>query len=242
MENSTTEPKLKRPSLVELILERLRGEILSGRYEPGSSLPPERELAERYGVNRTSVKHALMKLESVGLIDIRHGIGSLVVDWAERGGAGLLDHLAFGAGDQKLLADILELRVYVGGAIAAVAAERADAAADERILAIATALDQARSTSEVQELELAFFRELASATGNVAFKLIMNTVSASYLPDRALLVHAFEDGAAVKKALRGIQKAVARRDAAKARAAAEQYLSGNGARMLAGLGASKGGA
>ena len=55
------------------ITAELRDEILRGRFRSGERLPSERDLAERFGVNRGSVREALKKLEQLGLTDIQPG-------------------------------------------------------------------------------------------------------------------------------------------------------------------------
>ena len=229
---------LRKTTLVEMILERLRDDILEGRYRPGASLPPERELAERYGVNRTSVKHALMKLESAGLIDIRHGIGSRVLDYGRTGGAELLQHLLVRAGalDAGILGDLLELRVFAGGSIARIAARRADAGSLERLRGHVEAIaDAGDDPARVQALDLAFFEELTEATGNRALRMVMNSVAATYGQVPEAFVHAYDDTAAVLDGLQEILEAVESKDEERARAATERHLEANTAAMIAGL-------
>jgi GntR family transcriptional repressor for pyruvate dehydrogenase complex len=229
---------LKRSSLVDRIADRLREDILAGRYQPGSSLPPERELASRYGVNRTSVKHALVRLEQSGLIDIKHGIGSLVVDYGARGGAELLQYLLVRSGgiDRQLLGALLEVRAIMGGAIAHLAAQRTgpeDAAGLEQVLQKVE-----RSLGEpaaVQACDMEFFRALAGATGNRALELLLNSVAIAYGKSAELLVHAFRDTESVRTGLCRILDRVEAGDAEGARAAAEAHLGANSARMLEGL-------
>ena len=52
--------------------------IADGRLKPGDRLPPERELAEVFGVSRTSVRDAIRVLETRGLVEPRHGEGTVV--------------------------------------------------------------------------------------------------------------------------------------------------------------------
>lgn len=47
-------PPLRQQRLADVITERLEGMILEGSLKPGQRLPPERELAERFGVSRPS--------------------------------------------------------------------------------------------------------------------------------------------------------------------------------------------
>ncbi|HER20426.1 MAG TPA: FadR family transcriptional regulator [Chromatiales bacterium] len=67
----------------EEIAEQLRDAILDGRLEPGQKLPPERELAERFQVNRTSLRQAIKVLEGLGLVVVRQGDGATVLPPAE---------------------------------------------------------------------------------------------------------------------------------------------------------------
>ncbi|HBR5143609.1 TPA: GntR family transcriptional regulator, partial [Klebsiella pneumoniae] len=57
----------------------LRAQIAQGRYPVGSRLPPERHIAETYGVSRTIVREALLMLELQGTVDIRQGSGVYVM-------------------------------------------------------------------------------------------------------------------------------------------------------------------
>lgn len=61
--------------LVDLLREKIENEL-----EPGDLLPSERDLSERYGLSRTTVRLALKELETLGLISRRHGKGTFVAD------------------------------------------------------------------------------------------------------------------------------------------------------------------
>jgi len=60
------------------VAEQLRDAILDGRFGAGTKLPPERELAAEFGVNRTSVREAIKVLEGLGLVAVRQGDGATV--------------------------------------------------------------------------------------------------------------------------------------------------------------------
>ena len=74
MRNSTG----KTP-LWQAIAANLRGDIAEGRYPPGDKLPGEMALAERFGVNRHTVRHALTLLKEEGLVHSRRGAGVYVL-------------------------------------------------------------------------------------------------------------------------------------------------------------------
>src|SRR5262245_6626667 len=67
-----------RRRLHEDVAEQIRDAILDGRFQAGQKLPPERELAEQFRVNRTSVREAMKLLEGLGLVRVRHGDGATV--------------------------------------------------------------------------------------------------------------------------------------------------------------------
>src|SRR2546428_13929642 len=55
------------------IADQIRTAIVTGQLKEGSRLPPERELAEQFGVSRVTVRDALRALEAMGLIQVRVG-------------------------------------------------------------------------------------------------------------------------------------------------------------------------
>ncbi len=89
----TTEPglqRIERSPLYEVVAARLRDFIESENLKPGDRLLPERELAERLGVSRTSVRQALTAMRVMGLIDVRPGAGA----YLQRPPADLVPRLA----------------------------------------------------------------------------------------------------------------------------------------------------
>ncbi|MFL4469867.1 phosphonate metabolism transcriptional regulator PhnF [Tateyamaria armeniaca] len=60
------------------IADSLRSDLAEGRYSPGDKLPTESALAERFGVNRHTVRHGLSALVDEGLIRTRRGAGAFV--------------------------------------------------------------------------------------------------------------------------------------------------------------------
>ena len=70
--------RIKPPNIKNLALDQIKQLIASGAVAPGQRLPPERELAERLGVGRNSVREALKILEAVGLVESRVGDGTFI--------------------------------------------------------------------------------------------------------------------------------------------------------------------
>jgi len=230
------EQPIRRASLVDEIVSRVQKEILDGRWVPGQALPPERELAERWGVNRTSLKYALVRMEEVGLIRTKHGVGSIVQDVARDGGADLLKYLV-GPEEQPdllFLREILESRVYIAGAFAALAARRRT---KKDIVELTGILDElARNVAvpgEAQRMENLFMRALARAGQNRVFVFVTNSVSAAYKLDLATYAEPFRDGEWLERELRSILAAVVEGDEATARYATEEYFQECARRVLA---------
>jgi GntR family phosphonate transport system transcriptional regulator len=65
-------------ALWKQIAERIEAEIVEGRLSPGARLPTEAELAERFGVNRHTLRRALATLTDQGLIEATPGRGTFV--------------------------------------------------------------------------------------------------------------------------------------------------------------------
>jgi GntR family transcriptional regulator len=67
-----------REAKYQQVADRLRGAIQSGELRPGEALPTEKQLAERYGVSRPTIRAALGLLRTEGLVDARQGSGAFV--------------------------------------------------------------------------------------------------------------------------------------------------------------------
>ncbi|UTC75017.1 FadR family transcriptional regulator [Treponema sp. OMZ 792] len=85
----TEEQGLKKEKIASVIQD----EILTGIFSAGEYLPPERELAERFGVSRPVVHEALLSLQTKGLITIRPRHGCTVNDFTSFISIGLLTEL-----------------------------------------------------------------------------------------------------------------------------------------------------
>ncbi|RCX10534.1 GntR family transcriptional repressor for pyruvate dehydrogenase complex [Anaerobacterium chartisolvens] len=71
-------PKISRVSVVDQICSLVKKDIADGVWNPGDKLPTEAEFSEIFGVNRLSVRMALQKLSTLGIIETRVGEGSFV--------------------------------------------------------------------------------------------------------------------------------------------------------------------
>lgn len=84
---------IPKVDLANAVVEQVRDAVLLGQLAPGDTLPSERELSVQFGVNRTTVREGLIKLELLGLIDRGHGRSSRVLDYRRHGSSALIPHL-----------------------------------------------------------------------------------------------------------------------------------------------------
>lgn len=225
---------LPRETIVDVLENRLREEILTGTHPPGSYLPSERELADGYGVTRTTLKHAFGRLQQSGLLETRHGVGTRVRDFVRLGGADLLPMLVRHSPDW--LGEIFEVRRGIGALIAERAAMKATGKQREELRSLLAAVAAAEGGGDVQLADIEVHRGLARATGNRVYTLLTNTLFNAYIPMRAHLVGPFLDAAEAHARLEPVVTAVAEGDAGAARAAADAYLTATERIMLDGLG------
>lgn len=94
----------------EDIAEQLRDAILDGRFSAGNKLPPERELAVEFRVNRTSIRDAIKVLEGLNLVHVRQGDGATVQPLVDAS-FDLLPAMIFHGGrvDVRVILEILEV-------------------------------------------------------------------------------------------------------------------------------------
>jgi GntR family transcriptional repressor for pyruvate dehydrogenase complex len=69
-----------RATAVSEIVKQLTSFLAAGHFQPGSRLPPERQLAESLGVGRSAVREALAALEILGIVAVRPGSGTYIRD------------------------------------------------------------------------------------------------------------------------------------------------------------------
>lgn len=177
----------KKGGVPEQIATKLRNAIMLGRLRPGDALPSERELAEQYDVNRSSIREAMKRLEAWGLVKIRHGGATRVSDFLMSAGLELLPALVEVGGkvDPLILRDLHDIRAMLLGWCAERSAELADAASILRLEELARRLaDPKAKPAALQELDYDFFQELVRISGNRLLLLLANMVKEIYLGGR----------------------------------------------------------
>jgi len=157
------------------IAEQIRSSILAGEFSPGDKLPPERELAELFGVSRPSVREALNLLASSGLVESYQGGGTVVRSLVELSTGNSLSELI--KGEQARALDVIEVRKCMEAWTAYYAAQRAlpeDLRKLEQIV-----LEMERNLEGMkpsQDLDANFHVIIAQATHNVVWLHLMQSI------------------------------------------------------------------
>ncbi|MEE8581719.1 MAG: FadR/GntR family transcriptional regulator [Myxococcota bacterium] len=159
------------------VFDQLRSRILSGALAVGTRLPNERELSERLGVNRASVREALKRLEFLELIEVRHGQGSFVQALSGSSALQLIETLLSDRAtlSTELLRQLLEFRRQVSCQVVELAARNRRPEHLERARELLG--EESSSGSDPQaalELDLAMNSLLGEASGNLMYRLLTN--------------------------------------------------------------------
>ena len=174
---------ISRASVPDQVFARLRAAILSGSYAPGERLPAQRALAADLGVNMSTVREALGRLEQLRLVEVRHGDGMHVRDWRRSGGLEALALVGGGSGaDRELTIDLFEARRLLLAEAARLAAGRRSDEQARALAELAAAVAVAPDDDSALLADWAFMAQLVEAAGNLVFQLIMNSVRELYLP------------------------------------------------------------
>jgi DNA-binding FadR family transcriptional regulator len=167
---------IKKTRVAEEVADRIRVLMLDGSFPAGQPLPSERHLAERFGVSRGSIRDALRTLETIGLLETRHGQGTYPHELSvERLVAPLASVMAYRA---DLQGELLDVRRMFEPAVARVAAVRAT---DEDVADLQRILDAQRQKLKIGQSAItedtAFHAVLARATRNRVVMSIMATLN-----------------------------------------------------------------
>lgn len=160
--------KVQVPRISDAIAASLERRILEGSLKSGDRLPPERELAVELGVSRPSLREAIQKLASKGMVQSRQGGGTFVTDVL---GASFSDPWQDMMGKHpNLREDMLEFRRMLEGQAAEWAAERATEADMQRLTQTFSVLQEAFVDDDAQQrsdADIAFHQAIGDAAHNV---------------------------------------------------------------------------
>jgi GntR family transcriptional repressor for pyruvate dehydrogenase complex len=185
-------PRKRGRSLATELIQTLSEQIRTGVFKPCEKLPAESAIMFNHGVSRTVVREAISGLQSAGLVQTKHGIGTFVLD---RPAPPML-HLE--ASNIPTVLDVLamlEFRISLESEAASLAASRRT---EEQLLALRRALDEfqeaQRSGGNAAEMDFQFHLRIAEATGNRYFPEVFARFGMSSIPrTRVTLFRSPED-------------------------------------------------
>jgi len=166
---------IKPKKVSSQIADQIRESILSGDFAPGDKLPPERELAEMFGVSRPSVREALNILASAGLVMSYQGGGTVVQSLVDAQKGNALSDLI--RSQQERALEVIEVRKCMESWTAYYAAERAlpeDLRRMEEILAGMEKNLVGHQPSE--DLDANLHIVIARATHNIVWLHLMQSI------------------------------------------------------------------
>ena len=173
------EPILKARSPAALAEEYIIKSIWNNYFPPGSALPAERELAERIGVTRTTLREVLQRLSRDGWLTIQHGKPTLVNDVWETSGLNILEVLINldSTLSPILIANVLSARTN----LATIYVPRAFKIAPTESLALFKDYDKLPDEQKAYvEFDYAIFRNLTFVSKNPIYGLVLNSLKGLY--------------------------------------------------------------
>jgi DNA-binding FadR family transcriptional regulator len=109
--------KLRGPALSQAVRDYIKNHIIKHNLHAGDPLPSENQLAEDLGVGRSSVREAVKSLQSLGIVEARHGNGLFVREWNLDP---VLETMEFGLRfNTKSLGELLDIRIWLESAVMA---------------------------------------------------------------------------------------------------------------------------
>jgi GntR family transcriptional repressor for pyruvate dehydrogenase complex len=167
-------PRLRR---ADGVFQQLRSRILGGALVRGERLPNERDLAGAFEVNRTSVREAVQRLEFLGLVEVRHGLGTFVKGVSDSSSLEVIEALLRDPRTVTLdlLRQILEFRRHITIQVVDLAARHGNAEQLERARELLTKeREEGMNPARALSLDVELNRLLGEATGNLMYQLVSN--------------------------------------------------------------------
>jgi GntR family transcriptional repressor for pyruvate dehydrogenase complex len=186
--------KIVRTSrLYEQIVQQVEESIHKGALKPGNQLPPERELAQQFGVSRTAVREAVKALREKGLVEAYPGRGTFVTDGTSHAIRQSLDRM-IRIGQPEGSTHLAEVREILEPEIAALAATRADAENLTSMREAVSIMDKAKRDSDAFiEADLDFHLALAEAAANPLILSLIDSI-VGLLREQRLRIFQVEGG------------------------------------------------
>jgi len=170
---------ISNKKVYEQVIEQIQNNIMEGLFKKGDKLPSERELSEKMGVSRTSIREALRVLETMGVIESRQGEGNFICSNIEKS---LLQPLSMMFKlNNGSFSDIYELRSILEIECARLSAIRATDMDCRELLSVVEEMEQetfGENRYEILvELDKKFHNTLSDMSKNYLIESLFSTIS-----------------------------------------------------------------
>lgn len=177
-QNTLFQPVGSKERLVDRVVNAVEQLIVEGKLQPKTKLPPERALAEQFGVSRTVMREAVQILVTKGLLERRHGVGTRVRRLTSQQIAEPLNLLLrTRSGRDVSFTDLHQVRSILEVETAGLAAEMATEQEIARLHTIVRAMEKSANAPEPLAIHDAeFHTALAEMTHNPLLVVLLNSV------------------------------------------------------------------
>ena len=214
-------------AVTDAAIIKIKEMILSGELQPGSRLPPEKDLSEALGLSRNSLREAVKALEVVRVLDVRRGDGTYVTSLEPELLMEVMSFVVDLHQDDTVL-ELLAVRRLLEPSAAAMATGRLDSS---DLTHLSTMVDEiADGGTELDALvahDVEFHHTISAASGNSYLASLLDSLSSSTL--RARVWRGLTQDDAVDRTLaehRAIVDALASGDAELVRALSLAHVTG----------------
>ena len=205
------------------VVNHIQSLIEDGTLKPGDKIPPEREFAQSLKISRASLRTGIGYLAAMGVMKVRHGVGTFVVDGPPQ--LGKASFSLMGALHGFQLWQMFEARVILESNLAALAAERGKEQHHTALAeAVAETFASVENPSEFLIHDVLFHRIIAQASGNPILAALMETITSTVYDKRRKTVDRSIDLRESAEMHRKIYRAIRARDGAEARKLMERHL------------------
>lgn len=161
-------------------ITKIKAMLISGELKAGDRVPPEKELSERLGLSRSSLREAVKALELARVLDVRRGDGTYVTSLEP---AILMETMSFVVDlhQEGAAAELLEVRRILEPGSASLAARRITPDAAAELRACVAAVEEDSSVEDLISHDLAFHALVARASGNAYLHGLLEGLAAGTL-------------------------------------------------------------
>lgn len=202
-------PVLKQ-SLSDTLAHQIRKLIHTGEYQEGDRLPAIMEMARRFGVGHPAVREALKKLETIGIVEIRHGSGVYVT---RNDDVLVLASDYRGTVTKKLLLDLIRARTPMEVQSILYAVRNASGEDLQEMRRLLTTAGQHLDDDDVlNSVNMGFHRQIALASSNTVLVQLLDVLQDLFVDEQRMILSIFGSRERDHQEHLGLLEALERRD------------------------------